>query len=244
MEKCIYSGNYKNIFDNEYNRIYFGEEFCEKLIVSKKDIEKYIKSYGDKYKLTFMTPYVTNYGIKEIKGILEILNNINNIEVIFNDWGVFNILKTFKNIKPILGRLFSREFRDPRKTCNIPIVPKINSQFVKHLIDEGINRIELDTDVNEFDINEDLLNNVSFSIYYPFTFITTSRYCLTQNFVANDNIRSVRECKYECNKMLYSLKHNSLKTPIILKGNTFYFGRGVNMKNIHKNINRIVQFGQ
>lgn len=114
IEKAIFNNSIKKKID-EFDRVYYGNEFCENLIPNLSLLKNFyykIKEQGKKF--TFVAPYVTNKGITKLERIFEFLNN-NLIEVVFNDWGVFNLMvNNFKNIRPVLGRLLTKQKRDPR----------------------------------------------------------------------------------------------------------------------------------
>jgi hypothetical protein len=115
IEKAIFTNHFKDVGDI-YQRIYFGNEFCENLIPTLGLMKSWVSFAKLKNKeLTFVTPFVTNLGIEKLKYLLAFLNKQKSCEVVFNDWGVFKLIRdNFINITPVLGRLLSRQRRDPR----------------------------------------------------------------------------------------------------------------------------------
>lgn len=115
IEKSVLINETKPDIKN-IDRIYFGNEFCENLIptiVGLKNSYFFTKSQCKKF--TFVTPFVTNAGLIKLESLLNFLNGQHDIEVVFNDWGVFKLIKEkFKNLKPVLGRLLTKQRRDPR----------------------------------------------------------------------------------------------------------------------------------
>ena len=105
-----------NEVKKDADRIYFGNEFCENLIPDLRVLKKwYLFSRKEKKDFSFVTPFVTNRGLKKLKELFGFLDSRNGVEVIFNDWGVFYFLKHhFKNLIPVLGRLLTKQRRDPR----------------------------------------------------------------------------------------------------------------------------------
>ena len=113
MEKAIfitkpYQLGYVN---NGYNRLYYGNEFCERLIPSTSQLRQilyYVKR--NKLDFSFVTPYVTNCGFKRLNSLFELLKNLGiSCEIIVNDWGVLNLINyKYPNLKPVLGRLLTK----------------------------------------------------------------------------------------------------------------------------------------
>ena len=77
----------EELHSSQFNRIYFGAEFCESLIPQKNEIIK-ISEYSSNREvgLTLVTPWCTNKGINLLKRIFPLLPK--KTEVVFNDWGV------------------------------------------------------------------------------------------------------------------------------------------------------------
>ncbi len=100
-----------------FDRIYFGSEFCQNRIppigvFGRIAAETALQKKG----LTLLTPYVTDSGMERIEKLLCYLDKARpGAEVVFNDWGVFYLIKTrFKNVVPVLGRLLTKQNKDPR----------------------------------------------------------------------------------------------------------------------------------
>jgi hypothetical protein len=103
--------------NSRYRRVYFGNEFCQKLIPTQKTLEEVLK-YTQRKNLgfTFLTPFVTDAGLGTLdKLFLFLVNNLNSPEVVINDFGVLDLInEKYRQIQPILGRLVFRQKRDPR----------------------------------------------------------------------------------------------------------------------------------
>lgn len=119
MEKAIFITKIVQLkyINNRYSRLYFGNEFCERLIPSPFVLKQVLR-YAKKKKLDFslVTPYVTNDGLKRLEPLLKLLKNGKiNCEVIVNDWGVLNLVnRKYPCFTPALGRLLTKQKRDPR----------------------------------------------------------------------------------------------------------------------------------
>ena len=119
MEKSVFITKVRQLkyVSNKYTRVYFGNEFCERLIPSLNQAQQ-IVSYVRKKKLDFslVTPYVTNQGLKKVKTLCEFLRKESiDCEIIINDWGVLNLVnRQYLNLTPVLGRLLTKQKKGPR----------------------------------------------------------------------------------------------------------------------------------
>jgi len=119
MEKAIFINRLGqlNYVNAEYTRLYYGQEFCERLIPALGDLKKVLSFIQEKgLDFTLVTPYVTNSGLERLKPLLECLKNKKiNCEVIINDWGVLSLVnREYHNLSPALGRLLTKQKRGPR----------------------------------------------------------------------------------------------------------------------------------
>lgn len=119
MEKAIFITKVSQLryIDHKYSRLYYGNEFCERLIPSLQDLRE-IVGYIQKRRLyfSFVSPYVTNVGLGRLRVLFEFLRVENiNCEVVINDWGVLNLVNhKYPNLAPVLGRLLTKQKRGPR----------------------------------------------------------------------------------------------------------------------------------
>jgi hypothetical protein len=94
-----------------FTRIAYGTEFCEHLLPSPDALRRVVATGR---RLTFLTPYMSDEGIAQLRGLLPLLQDA---EVVFNDWGVLRLLrKEFPHLTPVQGRLLNKSLRDPRVT--------------------------------------------------------------------------------------------------------------------------------
>ncbi len=119
MERAVFITKLSQLryIDHKYSRLYYGNEFCERLIPSLQDLKEildYIKMRGLNF--SFVSPYVTNIGLGRLKVIFEFLKAKKvNCEVIINDWGVLNLVgREYLDFQPVLGRLLTKQKRGPR----------------------------------------------------------------------------------------------------------------------------------
>ena len=188
----------------EQTRIYFGNEFCEHLIPKVQDVSRILSLCRERdIKLSFLTPYVTDFGIKQLAEIFEFLNFLEfKGEIIINDFGTLELIRNRKyGFKLVLGRLLNRQKRGPRLA---KILNKLPSDLIKHfsstyldreevvsvLSDLGIERIEFDN--IPLGLTRDPLPEFKASLYYPFVYISTTRLCPTSKaFKRNFRLRLI-----------------------------------------------------
>lgn len=119
IEKAIYVVNISDLklATSKYERVYFGNEFCERLIPSHSQLIEIVQ-YCEQNNLDFslVTPYVTDKGLRDLEKLFAWLNkNKKKCEIIVNDYGVLNLLnEKYQNLSPVLGRLLTKQKRDPR----------------------------------------------------------------------------------------------------------------------------------
>lgn len=258
MEQAIYITKLKNLryWNKKYTRLYYGIEFCERLIPTTKELCKIIRFViKNKVEFTLVTPYVTESYLKKVNYLLGMTERkIPFSEVMINDWGVLNVLnKKYKKLRPILGRLLNKMKREPRvlnilnKLPNECIdelkTPEITVKSFREILKENnIKRIEFDNVLQG--IKNVNIKKYGFkgSLYLPFAYVTTTRLCLA-NYCGEKNYDYVGifPCQKECQKFMFKLTHKTIPVPLILKGNTQFFKNKkmpVNLEGI--GIDRIV----
>lgn len=255
MEQTIFISKVENLryVDSKYSRLYFGNEFCQRLTPSLEDF-KVVKDFILKHKLDFtlVTPYVTNKGIADLRPILEyVIRDFSEAEIVINDWGVLKILKEeFSYSNFALGRLLTKQKRGPRILNLKDRVPKTMIQHFKEsnidvpilsefLVDNGIKRVELDNLLQGIARESSLLKA---SLYFPFAYITSSRFCLIASSEKGlRSFRSISNCNKECQKYTFRLRHKAMPVDLFLKGNTQFFKNKFLPENLEQlNIDRLV----
>jgi hypothetical protein len=258
MIKATYINNIKTIDNVMANRIYFGEEVCEKRIPKVREIKILIKKLKElNLKLTFVTPYVTNNGLEKLENIITLLSNeLKEFEVVFNDWGVFYFIKNYDNIIPVCGRLLNKMKRDPRisnalNVNNVTIDYKnyfgntnLNGKYIRnYLTKNNVERLEFDNVFQELTFK--LPSNISGSIYYPYIYLTTTRLCRFHKknlYSINHTLKIPKNCNQNCKNKMIKLKNENLRENIYLYGNTHYLkNKNINEAMIEKaGIDRII----
>lgn len=238
MERALYISHPKNLqfFTDQYSRLYFGTEFCQNLIPSNKDlgiILEFIKTHSISF--SFVTPYVTNKGLNILISLItQIAETIEECEIIFNDWGVYsNIKQQFPHLKLVLGRLLTKIKRDPRIIfLKDQLSPQIWNYFQNtnlsipwyrnFLIKNGIERVDLDNPLQGINLD---FSDLHKSIYTPYTYVSTTRICLTANCDKPENWNriGVFPCQQECQIYTFYLRNDVMPVKLIRKGNTIFY---------------------
>src|SRR6185369_1773187 len=77
-----------------FSRWVYGNEFCEHLIPAPGKLEQVIGAASERgLPLTFLTPYCSDAGIEALIPLFDLLSSTTDSEVVFNDWGVLNVLR-------------------------------------------------------------------------------------------------------------------------------------------------------
>jgi len=237
MEQAIFISRVQNLkySNSKYTRLYFGNEFCQRLIPSLEDI-RVIRDFISKYqmKFSFVTPYVTNDGILTLRPLLEhVIKNFPGAEIVVNDWGILRLIRREFNYPVLaLGRLLTKQKRGP---MNMNLKKRLPQTMLQHfqesnidvpilgdfLVDNGIKRVELDNLLQGI-IREN--PSLEASLYFPFAYVTTTRFCLTASSgFRRKFLRSIPYCNKECQKYSFRLKHKKMPVNLFLKGNTQFF---------------------
>lgn len=267
FEKALFVDRPVNI-EKEISRLYFGNEFCENLIPEINVLRKrFVFAEKKKKSFTFVTPFVTDAGLDKLRILFAFLNQQKDVEIVFNDWGVFYLLKkNFGNLIPVLGRLLTKQRRDPRmlkifsgkqsqvivktgQQKKIKLPKKTPPALFEHHQASVINipvfqKFLLSEGIRRVEIdnliwkmNVDVPQEIGVSIYFPYGYISTGRMCWKLCL-------SYAPCKKECKKYFFRLKHESLPVPFYAKGNTvFYKSKRIDFGNLQylKNLRIVYQ---
>lgn len=249
IEKAIYICSLSDLkfFNKNFKRIYFGIEFCERLLPTVKEIEEVLKFCRAKnVNFTLILPWCTEKTIHSVEKIFKILPP--RIEVVFNDWGIWKLMDEqfgHKNFKYVLGRILVRSKSDPRVSL-ITDKKKLdytrqsvlnNVEFQNFIIKRGVRQVELNNTLQGYNFR--LEYNISTSIYYPYVFSSVTTRCI---FKKNINIVA---CEHGCkNKyIICKIRGNKLSTPIYVRGNYEFYKNDKIPSNIDLfrwHVNRIV----
>ncbi len=216
----------------DFSRIYFGAETCERKIPSLDKVKKAKKlcEQNNAY-FSLLTPFVTDAGLKKLESVFLILSPED--EIIANDFGVLFKAAKYKAI-PVAGRLLNKQFRDPRISSfagmpkellsHLSLSQADNPNFRKLLSGFGVKRFELDNLLQGIGTK---LSGTGFSasLYFPFVFISATRFCLLANCGKLSTIKKIGvfACSKECEKFSFRLSNASFPTQLLLSENALFF---------------------
>ena len=238
MEQSLYISKTANLkyFNQEFSRLYFGMEFCERLLPSPSQLKKALSfARENDLDFTMVTPYVTNSGLKKVENLIILLSELNpDSEIVFNDWGVFHFIKENDYpLKPVLGRLLNKMKRGPRIINIKEKIPATSFEYFmtpnlsipeiqEFLIKNGIKRVEFDNLIQGLNL-KGISSELHLSLYLPFAYITTTRFCLMSSINNPEEMKiGVLPCKKECQQYAFRLLNPVMTTPLIRKGNTIF----------------------
>lgn len=240
MEKVIFIRKAENVHKvlDYYNRIYFGEEFCENRLQEPEDfkaVQQIVK--GRNKALTCVFPYLTDKGINKLDETLELIDVDNEgLEIVANDWGtVYHLRRLYPNINVIPGRLLNKIKRDPRiksaeefldekaydifKNSNL-----LTNSSLKFLKSQNIKAIEFDYPMQGLNLKETDLN---YYVHFPVGYISTGRHCIFNPSVFKSGHNYKCNAKL-CEKVTLKEENEAFSARVYQKGNTvFYYNNSI-----------------
>ncbi len=220
--------------EEEYDRLYFGCEFCERLIPKEARVERALAVAGERnMAFTLVTPYVTDKGADRLKELLPWLaERAPDAEVVVNDWGMLHfIASSGLPFKLALGRLLTKQKRGPRL---MRLVGKLPAKAFEHfkrsnvdvpalkdfVLSKGVVRFELDN------LPQGIVRDPSVpaSLYYPYVYVSTTRLCLSSACEhRTTSLREIAPCGQECQRFTFHLNHKDMPVELLLRGNTQFY---------------------
>jgi hypothetical protein len=254
------------------DRIYFGNEFCENLIPALSSLKKTYSFAKSRHKeFTFVTPFVTNEGLKKLESLFLFLNDQRNIEVVFNDWGVFKLIKDkFKNLEPVLGRLLTKQRRDPRmlkifyekpkfienfsigkKKKTIIIPKKVPSALFEHYRASVINVPSFQKYLLSQGIKRVEIDNLVWKMNLRVNKKIGISMYLPYGYIAVSRMcgkltLTYSACRKECKKYFLQLENGTLPVPFYCIGNAIFYKSKIPTNKYLKElgVNRIIYQSQ
>jgi hypothetical protein len=227
----------------QYGRLYIGDDFCERLTPAASGLEEILEfaRHNDK-KITLLTAYCTREGLNNLEPVLKALNSSGSeIEVVVNDLGVLRILNgRFRNLTAALGRLYTSGLLRPYFWNSGIFEPnseilkfyrgkyELSAEYFDFLRENRVTRVEFDN-VCSLPLFAERFASEGFgvSMYYPFTFITTSRRCLFAGGKLYSNKPALPDCSKEClgSRLILQNKTDYPEQKIFVKGNAQFIRR-------------------
>lgn len=250
METAFITDNIKELQRlKNINVLYFGNEFCQNRIPNLKQL-KYCYDFciNNKIKLVFVLPFITNSKVSVVNNLLNFLNSQKEKpEVVFNDWGTFNLISSYKNLKPVLGRLLNKQRKDPvaqkifensqpkmkiikengkQVIVQLKQVPKTLINYFQHTYLDvpeiqnfmiRNNITRYETDLVPWQNKLKLTKKISLSVYYPYINISATRYCGAINLDYNS------KCNKICQKQKIVVGEKTFDYPYYIIGNAIFY---------------------
>jgi len=265
MEKAIHIISLKNLkyFKNhEYQRIYWGVEFCQNLIPTLSDTKRVLEFIKkNNLKFTLVTPFVTEQGLKRLKEIFSWLKKQNvNSEIVVNDWGALDYLHNgfSKYFGFALGRLLVRQQRDPmiKKVLEkqLPFAVKGKDGKINIIVHQPpakkyqrgikasyINSPLVQDFLSKFGIERVELNNLTQGLNLEESKFKKSLYTPFVNISTTrfcpmetkfQKIYRINVCRRECQGYYDILRNKAVPKIIYKRGNTTFYRNPVNIKKI------------
>jgi len=240
MEQALFISRFSNsqYLTDDFTRLYFGQEFCERLLPEESQLASAI-ALADERNLDFtlVTPYVTCAGLARVERLVALLAARRpEAELVFNDWGVFHLVRhEFPQLKPVMGRLLNKMKRGPRIMNIFEKIPGASQDYfrtpgldapalVDFLITSGIGRVEFDNVLQGIRL-DGVDRRIKRSLYLPFAFVSTTRFCLSANCDKPEYADRIGifPCGRECQRYTFHLFNPVMTLPLIRKGNTIFF---------------------
>ena len=250
--RSLYEESLQFLPHRNIHRIYYGSEFCEFRIPAISECKAVLqKANQKKLPVTFLTPPVTQTGIERIKALLPILE-AHSCEISVNDYGVLQLLHDHHyhgNI--ICGRILDKLYHDGRmnRFAFSQYTNEMGYQYLRSpavsapSFQEALKKYYVtryDIDLPQYGLNlPENQNNISYSTFLPYGYITTGRICMMRNY-QKDQFDGFDLTKNTCHKvcrqydqLLYQpvgtiqMNSNHMRNrsvSIMRKGNTLFYG--------------------
>ena len=240
MEQALYITrlNQLEYVREGFARIYFGAEFCERLIPSRDDVSQ-IAAFVQRRALglTLMTPYVTDAGLDRLVSLLDAVRAMGmQVEVVFNDWGVLDVLRQeYPEFVPVMGRLLNKTKRGPRIMNIIDKLPGACRNYFESCVlsadaacsflkKRSVYRVECDNQLQGIRL-EDTDPAIMKSLYIPYVFVSTTRFCLAADCDNPERMDfvGVQACARQCREYIFQLDNPVMRVPLLRKGNAMFY---------------------
>lgn len=190
--------------------IYVGTSFCGQYFLHLKDekINELVKwCKGQHIKVSLVIPTFTEKYLKPGKEKIKTYSQYFGEgidEVIINDYGMLRYIhETYgEQIKLVMGRLFMKDYRDPRYTeySQKTYKPKIFTPFLEKIMERyQIKGMLFDATHQTMDFTEKP-PSIEVGIYGPYTYITVGQICEIGSLdkSIDQKFRPNSSCKEEC----------------------------------------------
>jgi hypothetical protein len=230
------------------DRLYVGSETCETLFPGPERARRLIEAArGHGRPLTLVTPACTDAGLARVQAVLALLPA--GSEVVFNDWGVFELLQG-SALRPVLGRQLVRIPRGFRRAGARQLSPELtafvrhsnldNREFQELLAARAIARVELDNVLQGYSFRPRAALRAS--LHLPYVYIASGRKCLCARLEESlDAYRTGRPCRRSCRGLTLLGQVGDSDERVLISGNAHYYENGVLPAELSEwNVDRLV----
>ena len=243
MEQALYITRSQQLdyLRDDFSRLYFGAEFCERLIPAVDEALRVAAFAHERgLGLTLMTPYVTDEGLDSLDRLFGAVCSAGmQLEAVFNDWGVLDLLRAeYPDVVPVMGRLLNKTKRGPRimniidklppecrdyfESCVLSAAPACD--FLKQ---RSVSRVEFDNQLQgvRLDRTDPVIKK---SLYVPYVFVSTTRFCLAAGCddPACVDYVGVGPCERQCREYVFQLDNPVMCVPLLRRGNVMFYVNG------------------
>lgn len=222
------------------SRLYVGAESCERLLPTSRELGRALSfALSRGLAFTLVTPYVTRYGLGRLGPLLAAVDRAApGSEVVVNDWGTLDLIEERGlGLRPVLGRLLTRQRRGPRLAKLAGRAPEAMVEalrglsvtlpaYRRFLADHGISRVELDWPLHGLSV--DLAGGeppLSGSLYTPYAYVSTTRLCLLGGS-GRAGPAGRGPCARECRRFSLVRTHPTVPAPVLVRGNAQFVENG------------------
>jgi len=244
MEKAIFVDLLAQASDAAiYQNLYIGDEFCERRLPSEEELMLALcKGNELGCSVTLVTPYVTDVGIARIALLVKaIKQQKTSCEIVINDWGVLEFLKSQGEFSVVLGRLLVSRYLTSEVLKNGNGYVEFPESFMRFICEQHIKTLE-------FNVYQQVKSTcrqrkqygIGAHLYFPCSYITTSRFCsCARGF--HDYLRQPDDgCKRECLRLEARLESNGSDRRIVIKGNTYLYFSDDDFATLADNVDRVI----
>jgi hypothetical protein len=246
-EKAFFLGeNMRELDHGEFGYLYIGNEFCERLLPSLTELDEAVSLYiPKKLKLALVTPYLTDRGIDMFVKAIDFMQKKSvDCELVVNDLGALRMLQGHhRKHKLILGRILVSQYlsilhsRQDKKglNCSFP------ENFLFFLKANNVSCLEFNNYYHLACVQEQVKGfGFGCHIYYPFEYLTTSRYCGYVESVPFYMHSATQDCGKRCKKYIAFKKSRLLGGKVIIKGNTHFIKQTQDLPDLKCAVDRII----
>ena len=214
-----------------FTRIYFGSSFCSQyfLQLEMDEVKLLMEVCRELHlKTTMVLPVFSEKDLQAGKQKITLFQSYFGEcidEVTVNDYGMLEYVSTNYNIKINLGRLFIKDYRDPRyeEYSNQKRMPNIFNSFIQQLLTKyEVHGMEFDGTHKVMDLTA-VFPNIELGIHSPFCYLTKGHICGYASLSKGryQKFRPNSACKRECQQHL--IQYEVGKSKWIRFGRTIYF---------------------